>query len=109
MIDRGTAAFTLATVAVALMALTMAQSLLFYGQYWALLIGPGVALLLAAGVWLALRGICTGAGLGAHAAALAGIVLLCLWSYFGVSFGGTAAIPAALVLMAAHAVVPSPR
>ena len=57
----------------------------------------------------ALRRICTGAGRWADLAALAGIALLCLWAYFGVSFGGTVAIPIALLLMVAHAVVPSPR
>ena len=110
MLDRGTASFTLATTAVGLALLGGLQWLLMVGEYWTALIGPAVAALLAAAVWLALRRICTGAGrAGAHAAALAGILLLCAWSFFGISFGGTVAIPSALLLMIAHAVVPTPR
>ena len=109
-LDRGTVAFTLATTAVGLAVLAMAESLLFYGAaYWALLIGPGVAAVIALGVWWALRGVCTGAGKAAHASALLGIALLCGWAVFGISFGGTVAIPSALLLMVAHAIVPSPR
>ena len=110
MLDRGTASFTLATVAVGLAVLGMGESLLFYGpEYWALLIGPGVAAVIALGVWWALRGVCTGAGWAAHLSALLGIALLCAWAVFGISFGGTVAIPTALLLMVAHAIVPSPR
>ena len=109
-LDRGTASFTLATTAVGLALLAVAESLLFYGaEYWALLIGPGVAAVIALGVWRALRAVCTGAGRAAHASALLGVLMLCAWAFFGISFGGTVAIPVALLLMVAHAVVPSPR
>ena len=109
MVDRGTASFTLATTAVGLAVLAGAESLLFYGQYWGLLIGPGVAAVIAMGVWCSLRGVCTGAGWTGHMSSLLGIVLLCAWSVFGISFGGTVAIPCALLLMVAHAIVPAPR
>ena len=109
MLDRETASFTLATTAVGFALFGGLQWLLFYPQWWALLIGPAVAALLAGAVWLSLRRICTGAGWEAHAACLCGIVLLCAWSFLGVSFGGTVAIPCALLLMVAHAVVPSSR
>lgn len=107
--DRGTASFTLATTAVGLAVLGGLQWMLMFPQYWALLIGPGVAAVVAAGVWLALRRACTRGGRAAHVASATGIVLLCAWSFFGITYGGAVAIPVALLLMVAHTIVPSPR
>ncbi len=107
---RGTLAASLAGSAVVLVALAVLQAVVsaLDGAYLMLAV-PVAGLFVALGVFGALRRVCRGGSRSALALAYAGVVVLVVGGFFGVSFGGVQLIVPAALLAVAATITPRPR
>ena len=106
---RGRAAAALASGAVGLLGLAV-----LYGVFSAiegaylLWVAPIVGMAIGLRVWSALRRVCTTGSRSAELTAVAGIAIMPIVAYFGVSFGGIALLVPAALLAVAAVVTPRP-
>ncbi len=106
---RGTLAATLALSAVVLLGLGVVQGIVSaFGGAYLLVVAPLAGLLVAIGVFHALRRVCRTGSRPARELAWAGVVFLLVGAFLGVSFGGFLLIVPAALLAVSAAITPRP-